>query len=105
MPVKRLIHLPMSRPRVIGLMLALATLLVYLPATRNGFVNYDDGDYVTQNQMVQKGLTWEGFKWAFTGWHASNWHPVTWLSHMLDCQLFHLNPAGHHAIRRLRPCG
>src|SRR6185436_5380988 len=25
-----------------------------------------------------------------------NWHPLTWISHMLDCQLFGLNPAGHH---------
>src|SRR4029077_9821122 len=24
------------------------------------------------------------------------WHPLTWLSHMADCQLFGLNPAGHH---------
>ncbi len=39
----------MSRPRVMGLMLALVTLLVYLPATRDGFLNYDDGDYVTEN--------------------------------------------------------
>src|SRR5438132_1315469 len=33
---------------------------------------------------------------AFTAFHASNWHPVTWLSHMMDCQLFDLHPAGHH---------
>ena len=25
-----------------------------------------------------------------------NWHPVTVLSHMLDCQMFGLNPWGHH---------
>jgi len=25
-----------------------------------------------------------------------NWHPLTWLSHMLDCQLYHLRPGGHH---------
>ena len=25
-----------------------------------------------------------------------NWHPLTWLSHMLDYQLYGLNPAGHH---------
>ena len=26
----------------------------------------------------------------------ANWHPLTWLSHALDCQIFRLNPAGHH---------
>jgi hypothetical protein len=25
-----------------------------------------------------------------------NWHPITWLSHMLDIELFGLNPQGHH---------
>jgi hypothetical protein len=34
--------------------------------------------------------------WAFSATEASNWHPLTWLSHMLDAQLFGLNPAGHH---------
>jgi tetratricopeptide (TPR) repeat protein len=86
----------MSRPRFIGLLLALITLLAYLPASRDGFVNYDDQDYVTENSVVQKGLTWTGIKWAFTTGHASNWHPVTWLSHMADCELFGLNPGAHH---------
>ena len=48
----------MPRPRVIVLLLALATLLAYLPATHDRFINYDDDDYITQNPVVQKGLTW-----------------------------------------------
>jgi tetratricopeptide (TPR) repeat protein len=84
-----------------GLLLALITLLVYLPAARDGFVNYDDQDYVTENSVVQKGLTWTGIKWAFTTSHASNWHPLTWLSHMADCELFGLNPGAHHLINVL----
>jgi protein O-mannosyl-transferase len=91
----------MSRPRVIGLALALLTLLVYLPATRDNFINYDDNDYVTENSVVQNGLTWAGIKWAFTTGHASNWHPLTWLSHMTDCELFRLNPGGHHLVNVL----
>ena len=88
----------MSRPRLIGLLLALITLLAYLPASRDGFVDYDDQDYVTENSVVQKGLTWTGIEWAFTTGHASNWHPVTWLSHMADCELFGLNPGAHHLV-------
>jgi Tfp pilus assembly protein PilF len=91
----------MPRSRIIGWALALVTLLVYLPAMRYGFVNYDDQDYVTDNFMVQKGLTWAGIKWAFTTGHASNWHPITWLSHMTDCELFGLNPSGPHLINVL----
>ena len=91
----------MSRPRLIGLALALVTLLIYLPVTHNGFLDYDDDDYVTNNQMVQNGLTLAGIQWAFTTDHASNWHPLTWLSHMTDCELFGLNPAAHHFVNVL----
>ncbi len=87
-----------ARPRLIGLLLALATLLVYLPVCRYNFVVYDDNDYVTENHVIQQGLTWTGVKWAFTTWHASNWHPLTWLSHMLDCELFGLSPGLHHLV-------
>jgi hypothetical protein len=86
----------MSRPRLIGLLLALITLLVYLPVARDGFVNYDDNDYVTENRVVQNGLTWSGIKWAFTHVVCANWHPLTIMSHMLDCRLYGLNASGHH---------
>jgi tetratricopeptide (TPR) repeat protein len=84
-----------------GLLLALVTLLVYLPVAGHGFSIFDDDDYVSQNHIVQNGLTWSGVKWAFTSWYASNWHPVTWLSHMLDCELFGLNAGAHHLVNVL----
>jgi protein O-mannosyl-transferase len=91
----------MSRLRLIGLLLALITLVVYLPVGSHGFIGYDDDDYITNNPIVQKGLTWVGIKWAFTTWFASNWHPLTWISHMLDCQLFGLNPGAQHLVNVL----
>jgi Flp pilus assembly protein TadD len=91
----------MSRPRIVCVLLTLVTLLVYLPVRHYAFLNFDDPDYVTENPMVQAGLTWSGFQWAFTTWHASNWHPLTWLSHMVDCQLFGLNAGGHHLVNVL----
>jgi len=90
-----------ARPRLIGLLLALVTLLVYLPVARDRFLVYDDDDYVTENVVVQNGLTWAGVKWAFTTRQASNWHPLTWLSHMLDCELFDLNPGAQHLVNVL----
>ncbi len=88
----------MSRPRFIALLLAFATLLVYLPAGRFSFINYDDTDYVTENSFVKNGLTGTDIHWAFTTFHAGNWHPLTWLSHMLDCQFFGPNAGGHHFV-------
>src|SRR5271155_4380141 len=81
---------------VIGLLLIVASLALYNPVSRHPFVNYDDDRYVSDNAHVRDGFTWQSIKWAFTSYDESNWHPLTWLSHMLDCQFFHLNPAGHH---------
>src|SRR5437868_11860533 len=60
------------------------------------FVNYDDDQYVYENPRITNGLTLDGIQWAFTHVHADNWHPLTTISHMLDCQLYGLQPWGHH---------
>jgi tetratricopeptide (TPR) repeat protein len=91
----------MSRPRFLALLLALATLVIYLPVAHFNFLVYDDHDYVTGNRMVRDGFTWDGLKWAFTSFDAFNWHPVTWLSHMADCQLFGLNAGAQHLVNIL----
>ena len=77
-------------------LLVLAVALVFGQTIGHEFVNYDDGKYVYENPPVADGLTVAGVTWAFTHTHAANWHPLTWLSHMLDCQLYDLRPAGHH---------
>jgi Flp pilus assembly protein TadD len=82
--------------KLIILFLAAATLAVYWQVQHHDFINYDDPAYVTSNRHVQAGLTISGISWAMTTLEVSNWHPLTWLSHMADCQLFGLNPAGHH---------
>jgi len=82
---------------LLALALAIATIVLYLPALRNGFVSLDDPDYVTQNGHVQQGLTAASIKWAFGTENAvTNWHPLTWLSHMLDVNLYGGRPYGHH---------
>lgn len=86
---------------LVCILLAIATFAVYLPVRNHEFVYYDDDIYVTKNPNVQSGLSWQGVKWAFTSGYASNWHPLTWLSHQLDCQLFDLNPTGHHIVNVL----
>jgi hypothetical protein len=61
----------MDRQTIVMLALALAVVVIalFLPALRNGFVNYDDPDYITHNVHVLQGLNWENIKWAFgTGW-------------------------------------
>ena len=84
-----------------ALLLALSTLFVYLPVQTLDFTNFDDPDYVTENPPVRGGVSKAGLLWAFTHFHSGNWHPVTWISHMLDCQFYGLNPTGHHVTNAL----
>jgi Tfp pilus assembly protein PilF len=81
---------------LISASLVLLVLIAFEPVRHNDFVGYDDGDYVIKNIDIQSGFTRESVAWAFTSGYAANWHPVTWLSHMLDIELFGLNPLGHH---------
>jgi len=79
-----------------GAAIFVTTFIVFSGTLQNDFINFDDNEYITENNNVRQGLTVESFRWAFSTSSASNWHPLTWLSHMADCELFGLNPAGHH---------
>ncbi|WP_217647122.1 tetratricopeptide repeat protein [Planctomicrobium piriforme] len=77
--------------------LIVLTLLAYAGTFRNGFVDYDDPDYVYSNPIVAQGLTLEGLRYAWTTFDVGNWIPLTWLSYELDVQMFGPRPAGFHA--------
>jgi len=83
------------------LLLAFSTIAVYWQVHSFDFVDYDDYEYITLNPNVKAGLTPQGVIWAFTTGYAANWFPLTWLSHMLDCTLFGLNPGRHHLTNLL----
>ncbi len=85
--------------------LALAALAAYWPILQNDFIKFDDGFYVLHNPHVTGGLTLENIGWAFRTGYQGNWHPLTWLSHMLDVQLFGLNPSWHHLTNLLLHVG
>jgi tetratricopeptide (TPR) repeat protein len=82
-----------SLTAVICVGLAALTWFVFAQTLRFGFVNYDDPEWVTGNPNITAGLTADGFRWAFSRFHAG---PLSSLSHMLDCQIYGLNPWGHH---------
>ncbi|RLC28420.1 MAG: hypothetical protein DRH32_09110, partial [Deltaproteobacteria bacterium] len=72
------------------------TVAVFRQLPSFDFINLDDNIYVTDNTHVRSGLTIENIRWSFETTYANFWHPLTWLSHMLDCRLFGLNPGMHH---------
>jgi tetratricopeptide (TPR) repeat protein len=80
-----------------ALFVAVLTIVVFLPAVRNGYLlTWDDDVYVRSNEHIRSldsGLV----TWAFTTFYGANyWHPLTWLSHALDYALWGPDPAGHH---------
>ncbi len=86
---------------LIYLLLPVAVLIAFWQVNQCDFINYDDPAYVTENVHIRHGITLEAVRWAFTAGYAANWHPLTWMSHMLDVQLFGLNPHGHHLTNLL----
>ena len=80
----------------VSLALIVSIVLVYAAVWHHDFVNYDDHEYILDNPFVPAGLSWRGVAWAFTTGYFCNWHPLTWLSHMLDVQVYALNPGPHH---------
>jgi tetratricopeptide (TPR) repeat protein len=84
----------------ICVLLALVTLACYWPVTAHKFVGLDD-PHIYANPQVSAGLTSSGLLWAFQTGFAGNWQPLTWISHMVDCQIYGLKPAGHHITNLL----
>ena len=70
--------------------------MAFWPALSCTFVDFDDSATVYESPEVIDGLSWNGVRWAFTNTVVGNWVPLSTLSHMLDCQIYGLEPWGHH---------
>ena len=93
---------PRLQPSVVAVAaLLLLTGALFAPVVTHQFINLDDRGYLLDNPQVRQGLTPSSVAWAFTTFHEANWHPLTWLSHMLDVELFGLDPRGHHLMNLL----
>jgi len=82
----------------VGVALAIfaATMWLYWPCVRGGFLSRMDDDEYLRQSIRWNGLTWGAVKWAFTVTEPY-YHPLPRLSHVLDYQLWGKNAAGHHA--------
>jgi tetratricopeptide (TPR) repeat protein len=83
---------------LIVLLLILGTLGLYWQVRGFDFLRFDDPQYVTQNRLVQMGLTSSGIRYAFAGNVYGNWHPLTLLTEMLTVQLFSSSSAVMHLL-------
>src|SRR5438067_4947108 len=81
--------------------LAIVTFGIYAQVIGHRFINLDDPAYITENSMVNRGVTLDGLAWAFTTFHFGYWHPLTWIAHMIDSQLFGMFAGGHLLVNAL----
>ncbi len=94
MPIDSLMNY--QKKVIIIIVLIVMTLAVYWQVQNFEFINYDDDVYVTDNHLIQSGVTYTGFIKIFTDTHTGHWHPLTMLSHMMDWQLYGEKAGGHH---------
>ncbi|MDP2941837.1 MAG: tetratricopeptide repeat protein [Candidatus Omnitrophota bacterium] len=77
-------------------LILILTSAAFLPSLKNGFVNWDDDVYVTENPLI-KNLSWGSVKEIFSSFHQTNYHPLALFSYALEYHFFGLNPRAYHA--------
>jgi len=79
---------------------AIATFLVFWPATRNDFVNLDDPDLLLNNPHFRQ-LNLRSLQWMLTTTHKGPYQPLAWMSYAIDYTLWGLDPFGFHLTNLL----
>lgn len=67
----------------------------WFPSLQNGFTNWDDHVYLTDNPLV-KNLSWKNIREIFSSLLMGNYHPLVPLSYALEHSLVGLNPFLYH---------
>ena len=71
------------------------TLLLFLPALRFPFLNWDDKPNLILNPHF-RGFALENLRWMFTTHYRGPYQPLSWLSFACDHAAWGMNPAGYH---------
>jgi protein O-mannosyl-transferase len=81
--------------RIIPLLIAAVTFLLYAGALGYDFLNFDDLTNVVDNYHLSQ-LSAKDFKWMFTGTAVSDYKPAVWLTYAVDRLVWGFNPLGFH---------
>lgn len=73
------------------------TAIVFFPILKNGFTNWDDPTYITNNPLI-KGLSASNIKRIFSEVYFANYQPLHILSYCIEYHFFKMNPAGYHTV-------
>jgi len=81
--------------RLLPVLIALVTVVPFLPTLDNQFVNWDDDDNLVENPQY-RGLGWTHLRWMWTTSHIGHYAPLTWMTFGLDYLFWGLKPVGYH---------
>ncbi len=76
-------------------LVVLITVLVYIPSLNNGFVNWDDSEFIVKNLHIRH-LDFASIRWMLNAFYCSNWIPLTWFSLALNFWMGGLDPRIYH---------
>jgi len=79
---------------LVPVIVALLTIVAFLPALQNGFVDLDDEKNFLLNPHY-RGLGLDELRWMFTPFWG-HYTPLTWITLGLDYVLWGMDPAGYH---------
>jgi tetratricopeptide (TPR) repeat protein len=80
---------------LVGVLIGLATVLLFLPAVGNDFLSWDDYRHIHQNPHLRIESA-EDVAGLFTSFLEGSWWPLTLLSWSMDHALWGLDPRGYH---------
>jgi tetratricopeptide (TPR) repeat protein len=79
------------------ILIALVTAFAFAPAIHNGFTDWDDPFYVTDQHLIRDSSL-SGLEAMFTTYVEGNYHPLTMASLAIDYRFWKLNPRGYHIM-------
>src|SRR3989304_6209560 len=83
-------------PKSYWVIAAVVTFLFMFPVINNGFINFDDPQYVLENKLVQNPVK-EAVKTIFSGQVLGNYQPLVLLSYAMQYKMFGMESAkGYH---------
>ena len=78
----------------------LFTGLLYIKAVSNGFVYWDDDNYILNNLYLHD-FSIKGIISIFSNFNNANYHPLTTITNLVEYKLFAFNPLPYHLINVL----
>lgn len=71
--------------------------VAFQPSLSNGFVNWDDHEYVIENPWIHE-WSGENLRAIWTQSRGANYHPLVFMTHLIEHGCWQLRPEGYHAV-------